>query len=587
MKESQQIETLLQVLKASNSLRKNVFEILSNHSATLEIYPNTVINGLSIGLALKHGAKNVAFISPMQSGKSGSVFFLNYLLSEIGYLKADQNVLFLTSMRDTDLYNQNILNLQKQFYDFSRKEYCDSKIFVKKIDELFKYPDPFKIVKDRNIGLFVRDEDHFGAGINSTFDCGFMQELRAQLPEMPLVTVSATPFDIIDSINKGFNVTPVLGKVPEQYLGISKMLELGLVEDIDPSFTPYISRTNTRGGTVYEISPKFNEYMQHLLSFKDGVGIIRVGTSEEAFLLRRIAANKYRQAAKALAIGSDSGCDYSISSGMEQVKILVNTQKQRVLLIVVNALSAGKDFKSLKEKIRFGIETRMMQLANGAQGIPGRLCGYHQNRTFKLLASIPLLQKYSEFENNWELINDEDWKNDLLQFGIRSLCTHVKLQQKRKSGEFTPIIKDPIRVSFTEIKTIAGRKLLSFLDDETYKQILRAFDSEIWYEEAPFRLKSGKSKTTIRVASSYNKVDNRVYKLWGKFKKGDDFGSVMFKKKQYSHGILISNIPIGKKSKGGISNEINFRGIEIYKAGTKTTIRSQSITNNHSMYNFQ
>jgi len=587
MKESKQIETLLQILNASNSLRKNVFEILGNHSATLEIYPNTVINGLSIGLALKHGAKNVAFISPMQSGKSGSVFFLNYVLSEIGYLKPDQNILFLTSMRDTDLYNQNILNLQKQFFDFSKKEYSDSKIFVKKIDELFKYPDPFKIVKDRNIGLFVRDEDHFGAGINSTFDCGFMQELRAQLPEMPLVTVSATPFDIIDSINKGFNVTPVLGKVPEQYLGISKMLELGLVEDIDPSFTPYISRRNSKGGTLYEISPKFNEYMQHLLLFKDGVGIIRVGTSEEAFLLRRIATNRYRQAVKALAIGSDSGCDYSISAGMEQVKILVNTQKQRVLLIVVNALSAGKDFKSLKEKIRFGIETRMMQLANGAQGIPGRLCGYHQNRSFKLLASVPLLQKYSEFENNWELINDENWKNDLLQFGIRSLCTHVKLQQKRKSGEFTPIIKDPIRVSYNELKTSAGRNQLDFLDDETYKLILKAFDSEIWYEEALFRLKSGKFKTTIRVASSYNKVDNRVYKLWGKFKKGDDFGSVMFKKKQYSYGILISNIPIGKKSKSGIGNEINFRGIEIYKAGTKTTIKSQSITNNHSMYNFQ
>jgi len=365
------------------------------------------------------------------------------------------------------------------------------------------------------------------------------------------------------------------------------MLELGLVEDIDPSFTPYISRTNARGGTVYEISPKFNEYMQHLLSFKDGVGIIRVGTSEEAFLLRRIAANKYRQAVKALAIGSDSGCDYSISAGMEQVKILVNTQKQRVLLIVVNALSAGKDFKSLKEKIRFGIETRMMQLANGAQGIPGRLCGYHQNRTFKLLASIPLLQKYSEFENNWELINDEDWKNDLLQFGIRSLCTHVKLQQKRKSGEFTPIINNPIRVRYEDLKTNSARKSLHFLDDEAYKQILKAFDTDIWFEEAGFRLKSGKSKTTLRVASSYNKVDNRVYKLWGKYKKGDDFGSVMFKKKRYNYGILISNIPIGKKTKSGISNDIHFRGIEIYKAGIKMIVRSRSITNNHSMYNMQ
>jgi hypothetical protein len=159
------------------------------------------------------------------------------------------------------------------------------------------------------------------------------------------------------------------------------------------------------------------------------------------------------------------------------------------------------------------------------------------------------------------------------------------LEQKRKAGEFTPIVNNPIRVRYEDLKTNSGRKSLNFLDDEAFKQILKAFDNDIWFEEAGFRLKSGKSKTTLRVASSYNKVDNRVYKLWAKYKKGDDFGSVMFKKKRYNYGILISNIPIGKKSKSGIANEINFRGIEIYKAGVKRIIRSQSITNNHSMYN--
>jgi hypothetical protein len=585
MSEIKEIEKLLSELNASTILRNNVHEILQHHSSTLEIYPNTIFNALSVGKALKSGCPNIVFISPMQSGKSGSIFFLNYVLTEIGFLRPDQNILFLTSMRDTDLFNQNVINLQKQYFDCFINKHTDSKIFVKKIDELFKYPDPFKIVKDRNIGLFIRDEDHFGAGLDSTFDCGFMQELRTQLPKMPLVTVSATPFDIIDSINKGFEVKPVLGMVPEQYLGISKMLELGLVEDIEPTFSAYISKSDKRGRTLYEVSPKFNEYMNHLQSFSHGLGIIRVGTSEEAFLLRRIATNKYRNSVMAIAIGSDSGCDYSISEGMSQISILVNTQKKRVLMIVVNALSAGKDFKSLKGNIRFGIETRTMQLANGAQGIPGRICGYHNNLSFKLLASIPLLKKYSEFEDNWKIINDEVWRDELLQFGIRNLSTNVKLQQKRKAGEFTPILNNPIKVSYDELKTNSGRKSLHFLDDEAYKQILKAFDTDIWFEEAGFRLKSGKSKTTLRVASSYNKVDNRVYKLWAKYKKGDDFGSVMFKKKRYNYGILISNIPIGEKSKSGIANEINFRGIEIYKAGAKRIIRSESITNNHSMYN--
>jgi hypothetical protein len=587
MNEMQKIEDLLIELDANNNLRKNVYDILNYHSSTLEIYSNTIINGLSISMDLKKGSRNVVFISPMQSGKSGSIFFLNYVLSEIGFLRHDQNILFLTSMRDTDLYNQNILNLQKQFFDCAKNEHCDSKIFVKKIDDLFKYPDPFKIVRDRNIGLFIRDEDHFGAGIDSTFDCGFMQELRLQLPDMPLVTVSATPFDIIDSINKGFSVTTVHGAVPNEYLGITKMLELGMVENIEPSFTPFKSICDNDGRTVYEISAKLDEYMSHLLSFNSGLGIIRVGTSEEAFLLRKIATNKYQQNVKTIAIGSDSGCDYSISEGMSQVKILVNTQEKRVLLIVVNALSAGKDFKSLKEKIRFAIETRKLQLANGAQGLPGRLCGYHSNRSFKLLASIQLLRKYSEFENDCTLINNEVWRNELITFGIKGLSTQVKLQQKRKEGEFTPIENDPIKLSYDELKTKTGRKILNFLDNAAFGLLLKSFEKNVWYEEDGFRLKSGKSKTTIRVASSYNRVDNRVYKLWGKYKKGDDFGSVMFKKKRYDYGILISNIPVGLISKSGITNEINFRGIEIYTAGTKIMLKSNVITNNHSMYNFK
>lgn len=586
MSDFQKIQELLKKLRASFKLRKNVDDILRYHSATLEIYPNTIINALSISLELLNNSKNVVFISPMQSGKSGSVFFLNYVLSEIGFLKPEQNILFLTSMRDTDLYNQNILNLQKQFFDCVDNEHHDSKIFVKKIDEIFKYPDPFKIVRDRNIGLFIRDEDHFGAGIDSTFDCGFMQELRMQLPEMPLVTVSATPFDVLDSIDKGFAITTVHGAVPAEYLGITQMLQLGLIEDIDPTFTPFVSSCDDSGRTIYQISTKLEEYMNHLLSFNSGLGIIRVGSSEEAFLLRRIANNRYQQDIKTIAIGSDAGCDYSISEGISQIKILINTQGKRVLLVVVNALSAGKDFKSLKEKVRFGIETRRLQLANGAQGIPGRMCGYHSNRNFKLLAPINLLTKYSEFENDCSLINDADWRDELISFGIRGLSTQVKLQLKRKKGEFTPIVSDPVKISFDELRTQTGRSFLHFLEDDAYNLLLRSFERDVWYEENGFRLKSRNSKTTIRVASNYNKTDNRVYKLWGKYKKGDDFGSVMFKKKRYDYGILISNIPVGSKSKSGIENEINFRGIELYAAGKKVTTKSHVITNNHSMYNF-
>lgn len=585
MNDNHKIEVLLNEVGANKALRRNVQDILKYHSATLEIYSNTIINGLTIGLKLKKGSLNTVFISPMQSGKSGSIFFLNYVLHEIGFLKADQNILFLTSMRDTDLFDQNIANLQKQYFDCANDEYCDSRIFVKKIDELFKYPDPFKIVKEKNIALFIRDEDHYGSGIESTFDCGFMQDLRLQLPDMPLITVSATPFDILDSINKGFKVTTVNGSVPEQYLGISKMLDLGLVENIESSFTPYNSMRDRNGRTIYKISDKLDEYMRHLISFESGLGIIRVSNSGEAFLLRKIAKNKYQQDVKVITIGSVVGCDYSISEGMNQVKLEVNAKGKRVFLIVVMALSAGKDFKSLKQKIRFVIETRVQQLANGAQGLPGRLCGYHTNRSFKILASINLLKKYSEFEKDWKIINNENWRNDLLKFRITGLSTQVRLQQRRKQGEFIPIETDPIKVSYDELKTYAGRLKLNFLEDDAFSQILKCFESCIWYEEASVRLKSKISRTTIRVASSYCVRDNRVYKLMGNYKKGDDFGTVMFKKKNYDYGILISNIPVGKKSKNGIENDINFRGVEIYKASQKIFLSSDTITDNHSMYN--
>ncbi len=585
MSDKNKINKLLKLLNATAGLKKNVNQILRQYTDTLEIYPNTILNALSIAYELKKKSKNIAFISPMQSGKSGSVFFLNYVLHEIGVLKKGQNILFLTSMRDKDLYDQNVENLEKQYFDCVTNKHIDSKIYVMKIDEIFKYPNPFEVVRDRNIGLFIRDEDQYGAGIDSTFDCGFMQELRRQLPDMPLVTVSATPFDILDAVIKGFPVTTVKGAVPNAYFGINNMLELGLIEHIDDQFSPYISSKDSRGRTIYEVSRKFHEYMKHLLSFKDGLGIIRVSKSEYAITLKNITKNKYYPKVETVVIGSDSSCDYSIAEGMKQVKIMVNAQKKKVLLIVVNALSAGKDFKSLKEKIRFGIETRKTQLANGAQGIPGRICGYHTNRTFKLLASLPLLQKYQEFENNWNVINEESWRNELLQNGVRNLSTQVGFEQKRKEGEFIPIVNNPIKVSFSELSTKAGRKKLAFLDDKAYTKLLSAFDRSIWYHESSFRLHSPSSKTTVRVASNYNAKDNRVYKLWNKYKRGDDFGDVMFKKKAYGWGILISNIPVGKKSKNGIRNSIAFQGVEIYQAGVKIKTKSNTTTDNLSMYN--
>ena len=63
------------------------------------------------------------------------------------------------------------------------------------------------------------------------------------------------------------------------------------------------------------------------------------------------------------------------------IRILIN---KKVLLIVVNALTAGKDLGDLKQYIRLVVETRKLAVANGSQGLVGRLCGYHDNRNVRI-----------------------------------------------------------------------------------------------------------------------------------------------------------------------------------------------------------
>ena len=109
------IEDLLERIDASDSLRNNIVDTLQNSQRT-QIFPNHIINALNIGLSLKSGNINTALVAPMQSGKSGTAYFLcNYVLPEIGFLNDKESVLFVTSMRDTDLYEQNKSNMEKDF----------------------------------------------------------------------------------------------------------------------------------------------------------------------------------------------------------------------------------------------------------------------------------------------------------------------------------------------------------------------------------------------------------------------------------------------------------------------------------------
>ena len=94
------IQSLLDDIDATAWLRINVAGILK-HPAMLDIHDNQIINALRIGIHLRNDYLNVGNTASMQSGKSGTVFFLcNYVLPSMGFLMPFEHALFVTSLFD-------------------------------------------------------------------------------------------------------------------------------------------------------------------------------------------------------------------------------------------------------------------------------------------------------------------------------------------------------------------------------------------------------------------------------------------------------------------------------------------------------
>ena len=570
------IGALLEELNCSDELHEELLFVIQNHRLT-EIYPNQVINALKIARSIKNNNLNTALVAPMQSGKSGTIFVLvNYILPHLGLLNKTSTVVFVTSMRDVDLFKQNKYNLEKDFYSTTYEKYMPSHIMVKKMDEFFKSPNPTKLINELNSTLIIRDEDQYGSGSESSFDTAFFQNLRMTLPKIGLLAVSATPYDILDAKLQGYNVELVDGIRPEKYFGITEMLSQGLVEDYPKNFRP-VEQVVVDGFEVFKLHSKIVEYINHLNSFDDGLGLIRVSSSSTAILLRDEIKSSFDQDIECIAIGSDPMCDYKIQFGLEYIKKQVLNQSKRIVVIVVHALSAGKDLKLLKEKVRFGIESRNKQLANGAQGISGRLCGYHNNRSFKLLASVELLKHYSSFEMDPEVFSDPNWQNELYNQKVRGLSTHCKLKLNNKRGIFSPVIDAQI-VNLEDIKS--GNKILSFLKESDIEKILETFKDS--YINNPFKHSKFKiPNCTLRVASNYKPTSNRVYKHWNN-DVGADFSNIFFQKYHYRYGILISNFDTHDHR-----NELGFQGIKVFFSSEPSFREMVTYVENDSMYSME
>jgi hypothetical protein len=571
-----EIETLLEQLDAPQSLEDNIVDTLNNAKRT-GLFPNQIINALRIGLSLKEGNQNMAFVASMQSGKSGTVYFLcNYVMPAIGLIKEYESILFVTSMRDTDLYDQNCRVLQREYYDCVNGEMKPSVLKVMKMSDFFNHPNPHKVVNEYNVQLIVRDEDQYGSGVESSFELAFFSELRYRMPDIKLLAVSATPYDILDAQFTGAtDVDVIVGVRPPEYYGISEMLEDNVIEDIPEGFRP-IQVQDVDGESVYTLHPKTKEYVCHLNTFESGLGIIRESNTSRAIELRGLLRDEFKEQCKMVVIGSDSACDFSINEGIKEVSDLILKRGLRVVLIIVQALTAGKDLGILKEKVRFGIEPRDKQLANGAQGITGRFCGYHNNRDFKLMASKSLLEHYAEFEQDWEIFADDVWRNELFNSKVRGLSTHTKFVKAQAEGAFTPV--EGIKaLTYDELFTDDGRASLSFIDDDAFQRLLDYFEPT-FYNVSTKGTRFKQKGVTVRISSSYNQSSNRVYKNWN-CKLDSDFGSVFFKKNPYQYGLLISNYPISDER-----NTLGFTGIKIIKSGKKEWRNQETNIENNSMY---
>lgn len=571
-----EIETLIQQLDAPQSLQDNIVDTLHNSKRT-GIFPNQIINALRIGLSLKEGNQNMAFVASMQSGKSGTIYFLcNYVLPAIGLINEYESILFVTSMRDTDLYNQNCRVLQREYYDCFTGNLKPSVLKVMKMSDFFNHPNPHKVVNEFDVQLIVRDEDQYGSGVESSFELAFFSELRYRMPDIKLLAVSATPYDILDAQFTGAtDVDVIVGVRPPEYYGISEMLADNVIEDIPEGFRPMQSQ-EINGEMSYTVHPKTEEYVNHLVSFDNGLGIIRESNTNRAIELRSLLREHYKKQCTTIVIGSDASCDFSINDGIKEISDLILKRGQRVVLIIVQALTAGKDLGIIKEKVRFGIEPRDKQLANGAQGITGRFCGYHNNRDLKLMASISLLEHYAQFEQDWEIFANEEWRNDLFNSNVKGLSTHTKFVKTQSEGSFIPI-EHIVTLNYSELLSATGRECLSFIDDDGYNRLLEYFEST-FYNVSTKGTRFKQKGVTVRIASGYNQASNRVYHNWN-CNLEDDFGNIFFKKNPYNYGILISNYPVDDER-----NTLEFTGIKIIQSGKKEWRYQETNVQNNSMY---
>ena len=552
---------MLSSITASKSLETIIKADLKSNK---RIYSNEVINALKISKALIEGNLNVALVAPMQSGKTGTIKYLcNTILTETGYLKKDQTVFFTTSMRDRALHDQNCQTLESY----------EGNILVCKIDRLKQLG--LLEIDHYRAGLMVRDEDQYGCGEESTFDFTFFKNIRKSYPQMPIVMVSATPYDIMDAENHGFDVTVVKGERSDNYFGITEMINEGMVIDLPSHYQHIVA--DKKGNSF--LSDQLKESISFLKSSEKGLGIVRCNKTEEAtYLKSQLSSLKNKYDIDTYVIGCRKECDFSIKDGLRMLPHKIERQNKKIILLVMQALSAGKDLKTLKNHIRFVIETKKRQLANIVQGLPGRVCGYHNNRNLKIYGCKEVMEHFSEFENNPSVIKSEEWINKLYyDQKIVALSTQTQLQNQVRKGEYRGILEIK-EYTINDLFDPNIENELSFLSKESIDKITTFFHRDFYNKNS--RQSYLVDPNTNVYASTYSSYKTNTFIRNWKTKINDNMKKVFSKiKDDCYYGILIANYPIDHHL-----NKLDFSGIKVYKCGEKEILKRLSSTINYSMY---
>lgn len=395
-------------------IERTIGDVHHNVFRTQVHFANRIFN------EFEKGHRFVLAQAPMQFGKTGTQYYLaNALLGSV----SRKNVLFLTSMSDVSLYHQNKMSLSNVDYkgDMSR-------IKVAKLSQ-FKN-DPEFYIDTLNIGYIFYDECDYGSGINSSMDEAFFQRIHDDFQDVKCMMISATPYDALYSIRLNqLEGVVVQTQPPKTYFGIRKMLTSGMVEDLeDFSFLT--------GGDFPTLTDRFAEYLEDF-AMTEGGGLA---------MIRTTSRNEYNSAS-----GIKDRVDFRFGDEIETMIIGVKHQNiahtineilpkkmqegKKVLLIVINGLSAGKDLGVMKNDVRLVIETRSRQIANVCQGLVGRVCGYHGNRDIKIVAHQKSLEYYADLEADYMNIYDDDFINLITIEGL-NVCGHLKKLKKGSDQEY-------------------------------------------------------------------------------------------------------------------------------------------------------